>query len=74
MTSRKVGKMLADSGVYVKHLNIGWNEWRYYWDLWNHDSETPLGGVNNYVVSGTEPGEPDVTWLPSPCGEGEFGC
>ena len=34
MTGRKIGKMLAENGIYVKHLGIGWNEWRYFWNLW----------------------------------------
>lgn len=73
MTSRKIGKMLAEEDIYVKHLNIGWNEWRYYWDLWNHDSEVPTD-VSDYVVSGKEPGIPKTEGLPSPCGAGEFNC
>jgi len=73
MTSRKIGKLLAENGIYVKHLNIGWNEWRYYWNLWNHDSEDPTD-VSDYVISGKEPGVPKANGLPLPCGEGEFSC
>ena len=73
MTGRKIGKMLTESGIYVKHLGIGWNEWRYFWDLWNHDSELPTN-VEDFVVSGKEPGVPNVHELPSPCAEGEFSC
>lgn len=73
MTGRKIGKMLAENGIYVKHLGIGWNEWRYFWSLWNHDTETPTK-VEDFIVSGKEPGVPKVTEFPSPCGEGEFGC
>ncbi|OGY12052.1 MAG: hypothetical protein A3A58_01110 [Candidatus Blackburnbacteria bacterium RIFCSPLOWO2_01_FULL_41_27] len=73
MTGRKIGKMLTEYGVYVQHLGIGWNEWRYYWNLWNHDGEA-ASKVEDYVVSGKEPGEPKVQELPTPCGEGEFGC
>ena len=73
MTGRKIGKMLTESGIYVKHLGIGWNEWRYFWDLWNHDSELPTN-VEYCVVSGKEPGVPNVHELPSPCAEGEFSC
>jgi len=54
MTGRKIGKLLAENGIYVKSLNIGWNEWRYFWDLWNHDSETPTDG-KDYIVSGGIP-------------------
>ena len=39
MTSRDIGKMLAEHGIYVKMLTIGWNEWRWYWRLWNHEGE-----------------------------------
>lgn len=73
MTGRKIGKMLADNGIFVKHLNIGWNEWRYYWNLWNHDGEVPTI-PEDFVVSGKEPGEAKATELPTPCGQGEFGC
>ena len=67
------GKMLAENGIYVKHLGIGWNEWRYFWNLWNHDGESPTK-VEDFVVSGKEPGVPKIQELPSPCGEGEFSC
>ena len=73
MTGRKIGKLLAENGIYVKHLNIGWQEWRYYWNLWNHDGET---GVNpeEYFASGPEPGVfSGATSGGCPIG-GEFGC
>lgn len=55
MTGRKIGKMLAEHGIYVKHLGIGWNEWRYYWNLWNHDGEDP-SKPEDFLASGKEPG------------------
>lgn len=74
MTGRKIGKMLADHGVFVKHLGIGWNEWRHFWTLWNHEHEWEETDVLEYVAEGPDPGvfkgEGDV----SPCIEGEFGC
>ncbi len=73
MTGRKIGKILAENGIYVKHLGIGWNEWRYFWNLWNHDGETP-SKVEDYISKGKEPGKPKVSGFPSPCGQGEFGC
>ena len=73
MTSRKIGLLLAENDIYVKHLNIGWNEWRYAWDMWNHDSETPTE-VEDYVVSGSEPGTPPENDLAPNCTEGEMGC
>ena len=39
MTGRKIGKLLAENGLYVKHLGIGWNEWRHHWKTWNHEHE-----------------------------------
>jgi rhodanese-related sulfurtransferase len=55
MTGRKVGQMLSEHGIYVKHLGIGWNEWRYDWDGWNHDAEAKVNPTD-YIATGTEPG------------------
>lgn len=74
MTGRKVGLMLVDQGIYVKHLGIGWNEWRYHWNLWNHEHEWDKTKAEDYIVSGKEPGVPKSSELPAPCGVGEFGC
>lgn len=76
MTSRKIGKMLADHDIYIKELGIGWNEWRYHWNLWNHEHEWDKTDVQDYVHSGAEPGvfklEHDIT---KPCPiDNEFGC
>lgn len=73
MTGRKVGLMLAQKGIFVKHLGIGWNEWRHFWTLWNHEHEWNLK-VGDYVFKGKEPGEPIKKELPSPCGDGQFSC
>lgn len=56
MTGRKIGQLLAHQGVFVKHLGIGWNEWRYHWTLWNHPHEWNTTRVEDYVISGPEPG------------------
>ncbi len=74
MTGRKVGKMLAEEGIYVKTLDIGWNEWRHFWTLWNHEHEWKTTKPEDYVVKGTEPGTPTQREAPSPCGAGEFTC
>lgn len=75
MTGRKIGKMLVEHGIYVKHLGIGWNEWRYFWNLWNHEGEWNATDVANYVVSGSEPGRANVTHSnSSSCAVGSFGC
>ena len=60
MTGRKVGHMLAEEEVYVKELGVGWNEWRYFWTLWNHPHEWNVTNVSDYVISGTEPGNYDA--------------
>lgn len=74
MTGRKIGLMLVEHGIFVKHLNIGWNEWRYFWSLWNHDSETPTQ-VEDYIISGKDPGTPKVKkGTLTPCTAGDFGC
>ena len=73
MTGRKIGKMLTEEEIYVKQLGVGWNEWRYYWDLWNHDMETKVD-PQDYVTSGKAPGKLETKAIPPSCGEGEFDC
>lgn len=77
MTGRKVGKMLIDKGIYVKHLGIGWNEWRYDWKSWNHELEWDKTKPEDYVVSGKEPGKytgPENNIF-TPCSaDGSTGC
>jgi len=74
MTGRKIGKMLAENDIYVKTLGIGWNEWRHFWTLWNHEHEWETTKPEDYIWKGKEPGVPVLRELPSPCGEGEFSC
>ncbi len=76
MTGRKVGKMLVDHDIYVKELGIGWNEWRYDWNAWNHEHEWDNTQVEDYVFSGPEPGkyEIDPTEV-EPCAiDNDLGC
>lgn len=73
MTGRKIGKLLIENNIYVKALGVGWNEWRYSWNLWNHDGETPTK-VEDYISTGKEPGKPKITNTFSPCKIGELGC
>jgi rhodanese-related sulfurtransferase len=74
MTGRKIGKMLAEHGMYVKHLGIGWSEWRYYWNMWNHDGETQVDPTE-FITSGPEPGKLDKSLVGAGCPiEGGFGC
>ena len=75
MTGRKVGNMLAENDIYVKHLGVGWNEWRYYWDLWNHPHELDSTPVEDYVISGKDPGVPELKVNSTVCPiEGPLGC
>lgn len=71
MVSRKVGNMLAGHGIYIKHLNIGWYEWKYYWTIWNGEDGNR---AEDFITVGSEPGEPSVSGPIDPCGEGEFSC
>ncbi len=74
MTGRKVGKLLAENGIYVKHLGIGWNEWRHFWNLWNHEGEWNIS-VQDYIATGSEPGTPKIITGSAACGiSGDFGC
>lgn len=75
MTGRKIGKLLAENGIYVKHLGIGWNEWRYFWNMWNHEHEWDATDVEDYVTSGEEPGVPKTNEDSKGCPiEGDLGC
>lgn len=74
MTGRKVGQMLTEHGIYVQHLGIGWNEWRHFWTLWNHEHEWDATNVQEYIATGTEPGSFTGTPSLNPCTDGQFGC
>lgn len=74
MTGRKVGQMLAVRDIYVQHLGIGWNEWRHFWTLWNHEHEWSQTKVEQYIATGKEPGAFTGTPSIEPCIEGQFGC
>jgi rhodanese-related sulfurtransferase len=75
MTGRKVGKIVADDGIYVKHLGVGWNEWRYDWESFNHPHEWDVTSPEDYVTSGEEPGMLDSSLVGTGCPiEGGLGC
>jgi rhodanese-related sulfurtransferase len=74
MTGRKIGKMLSENGIFVKHLGIGWNEWRHFWTTWNHEHEWGVTKPEDYISKGKDAGVPERRELPSPCGEGELAC
>lgn len=74
MTGRKIGLMLAENGVSVKHLGIGWNEWRHDWTGWNHEHEWTATRAEDYVRIGDEPGTPVVQKASETGCTGPFGC
>lgn len=75
MTGRKVGNMLAEHKIFVKELGVGWNEWRYFWTLWNHPHEWETTNPEEYVATGTTPGTPIVREKREVCPiNNEFGC
>lgn len=75
MTGRKIGKLLTENNIYVKHLGIGWNEWRYNWNSWNHEHEWNITNVKDYISVGKEPGTPKINLTSKACPiEGSLGC
>lgn len=74
MSGRKIGKLLAENGIYVKQLEIGWNEWRYSWIQWNHEFEWEITEVNDYIYRGKEPGIPKLKSNSTSCSIGGIGC
>jgi rhodanese-related sulfurtransferase len=74
MTGRKIGLMLAKHGIYVQHLGIGWNDWKYDWKSWNHEHEWSKTAPEDYIVQGSEAGKPAIKKSTTPCTEGQFGC
>ena len=78
MRGKKVGRVLAKNGVYVKELGIGFNEWKNFWREWNYENEWNSININELIISGEEPGElkNKSTSLikESGCSIGEFGC
>ena len=68
MLGKQVGQVLANKGIYVKDLNIGWSEWKYYWGLWN-PGEDPKVGLK-YLEKGTG----NTKTVPGVCTNGKFGC
>ncbi len=66
MSGRAVGLFLAEHDIYVKQLGIGWNEWRYYWTLWNHEHEWGKTYSEDYIARGVDPGKLREKETPSP--------
>ena len=76
MSAKKIGKLLAENDIYVQTLGIGWNEWKYFWTLWNHPHEWNVTNVEDYLFSGEEPGTFKLNGTkPKVCpAGGAFGC
>lgn len=74
MTGRKIGLMLSANNIFVKHLGIGWNEWRHDWTGWNHEHEWITTRPEDYVVGGSEAGRMIPKEIPSDRCAGPFGC
>ena len=49
MLAKHVWLMLVKAGINVQELNIGWNEWRYEWDLWNGNGTSKSININDYL-------------------------
>jgi rhodanese-related sulfurtransferase len=54
MLGRKTGKLLADNGIYVKHLNIGWAELQRDFSKYivNGTAQTLYGGTGSASCTG----------------------
>lgn len=74
MTGRKIGKMLADKGIYVQHLGIGRNERKYHWNLRNHEHERTQTSSADYISTGTGDMSRILTWSTSCPIDNEFWC
>lgn len=49
MLAKHVGLMLAEDWINVHELNIGWNEWRNEWDLWNGKWTSEKIDISKYI-------------------------
>ena len=65
---RQVGQFLANNGIYIRDLDAGWSEWRYYWGIWNPGEDSKVG--EKYIIKGTN----NLPNSPGSCTQGKFGC
>lgn len=49
--TKNVASELAEKGLKVKQLAIGWNEWRHFRNLWVPDNKWAEIDVNDFIVS-----------------------
>jgi len=77
MNGRKIGALLAEHGIYVHELTIGYNEWEFYPEVWNYPEDWENLNIEDYITRGKEPGEltPNLEQLLDGCSiEGELFC
>lgn len=74
MNGRKVSQWLLQNNLFVKELTIGYNEWEQSPEIWNYPQEEY--NINDYIVTGSEPGEYDPITEPKnvSCGNVAFAC
>ena len=72
MTGKKIGNFLASKEIFVKHLGIGWNEWRHSWKSWNHEHEWDQTNPLDYITLSDQ--EIDSSKVDSCSVEGDFSC
>jgi rhodanese-related sulfurtransferase len=71
MSSRKIWLFLAENKIFVKHLTVWWNEWRYNWKLWNYPHEDD----NTEKIIEKNPFLKNWTWSANWCEiKWEFSC
>ena len=69
---RQVGETLAQHGLFVKELAVGWSELKYHWDLWNPGAKVTDG--EKYIIKGAKASPTPDAINVSPCVQGQFGC
>ena len=77
MNGRKVGNLLAQHGIFVHEMTVGYNEWEYSLNSWNYPDEWDSLDIEEYITRGEEPGAPTVKLenLTEGCGiTGELSC
>ena len=73
MASRNVGNLLAQNGIVAKHLNIGWNEWKYDSQMWNNESEWGTLDISDYIETNSNATSSESESI-VPCTNTSLGC
>lgn len=66
---RKTGKTLAQHGISVKEMTVGYGDWERLHHIWNNPGE--VYDIENYIERSDQPGElkPSPEFLNRPCNE-----